>query len=418
MLLFLLASYTGTIAWQDSSAANNWTDIGATTDNETISGKTTTDSPIYYRAILTNNPGGCTDTSNVVVLTITDQANAGTIDPLTPICEGEDITISTVGSSGTLVWQDSLAASGSWNNLTGTTSSETYSSTGTTNRFFRVIAGTGQCADTSNIVEQVINPAAEAGTAAITSPICAGSDATLSLASYTGTIAWQDSSAANNWTDIGATTDNETISGKTTTDSPIYYRAILTNNPGGCTDTSNVVVLTITDQADAGTIDPLTPICEGEDITISTVGSSGTLVWQDSLAASGSWNNLTSATTDSETFTSSGTTNRFFRVIAGSGQCADTSDIVSISFLESTQFNVSSTSPTCDGVMGTLIINGLNVNENYTITYDSDFGSNNLSLPNSYGSFILTGLNTGNYYNFELTNSNGCRSTFSSSINR
>ncbi len=349
-----LTGYTGTIAWQDSSAANDWTNLGLTTDNETIAGKTTADSPIHYRAILTNNPGGCTDTSNVVVLTITDQADAGTIDPLTPICEGEDITISTVGSSGTLVWQDSLAASGSWNNLTGTSSSETYSSTGTTNRFFRVIAGTGQCADTSNIVEQVINPAAEAGTAAITSPICAGADATLSLASYTGTIAWQDSSAANNWTDIGATTDNETISGKTTTDSPIYYRAILTNNPGGCTDTSNVVVLTITDQADAGTIDPLTPICEGEDITISTVGSSGTLVWQDSLAASGSWNNLT-GTSSSETYSSTGTTNRFFRVIAGTGQCADTSNIVEQVINPAAEAGTAAiTSPICAGADATL----------------------------------------------------------------
>ncbi|WP_412476438.1 fibronectin type III domain-containing protein [Flavobacterium sp. TBRC 19031] len=67
---------------------------------------------------------------------------------------------------------------------------------------------------------------------------------------------------------------------------------------------------------------------------------------------------------------------------------------------------ISSTNPlTCNGNSGTIIINGLNPNQSYSVTYTDDttpIGPLNLNSDNN-GQIIITGLNAGAYANFNLT---------------
>ena len=327
--LLTLTGYTGAIQWQDSSSAGNWTNIvSATTDNMYVT-YPLAQTDVSFRAVLTNPLGQCMDTSNTTTLRIIDQPIGGVVSVVDSICENDSVTVMNIGSYGAIRWQDSLAASGVWNDLVGTDTIETYATIGTTVRYFRAIAGFGQCADTSSIDSVVINPKAVGGIATVTTPVCHGDSALLQLSSYVGTsIFWEDSSALGTWNPIGKTTDSLWVTYPDST-SPVSFRVVVTNDPGGCLDTSSVTVLQVDSLAIGGFVSINDSICSGDGAQLTLTGYRGLITWQDSSAVSGGWNTRAETSDNEMILPPSVHDTLFFRAILeyNANGCVDTSTI-------------------------------------------------------------------------------------------
>ncbi len=324
-----LAGHTGTFAWQLNDGTG-WRDTSIATVSWSHLPRLPIDT-VSYRAIVTNS-GICVDTTDSDTLTIVSQPIAGVVSVEDSICENESVTVSTIGSFGGVIWEDSIAGSGTWNRTplrTGIT--ETYPTSGTTTRYFRVIAGSGQCADTSNIDSLIINPRSEGGMAVVTNPVCHGDSANLTLSGYTAsTIQWQDSSRATAglWTDIAYTADDVWVSYPDSL-SPVSFRAIVTNNPGGCLDTSSITTLQIDSLAIGGVVSIDDSICSGEGATVSIAGHRGAIQWQVSSASNQVWRDTLTGQVSENILPTEASDTLFYRAILnyqGNG-CLDTSSI-------------------------------------------------------------------------------------------
>jgi len=95
--------------------------------------------------------------SNAIVMSVGIASKAGTItSPQNPICEGISTWLTVNGSSGNIQWQWSSIPSG-FENITAATDTF-YPWTSAQTTYFRVVAQTGSCIDTSVNYELVVNP--------------------------------------------------------------------------------------------------------------------------------------------------------------------------------------------------------------------------------------------------------------------
>ena len=142
-----------------------WGNFSTTTSTISVS-PTIGDSPAQYRAVVTN-AGVCSDTSNVVTITV-DQAVGGTlVISNNQICDGNSSTLTLSGESGTIQWQASFDGS-AYSNFGGGTNTEIVSpNVSQSIAGYRVVTTVGTCTDTSNIVSLTIDTAANPGTTLI-----------------------------------------------------------------------------------------------------------------------------------------------------------------------------------------------------------------------------------------------------------
>ncbi|MFI5219720.1 MAG: T9SS type A sorting domain-containing protein [Bacteroidia bacterium] len=145
--------------------------------------------------------------------------------------------------------------------------------TPTTTITYQVIGDDGTCADIDSITISV-GPASVAGTATIsTDTICLGTNATLTLTGYTGSIQWQSYDGSNwvNETGVGNNTPSYIVSPP----AAIQYRAVITS--GGCApDTSGTLSLEVIAITDPVTVNDT--IC-GPGIVNLTATGAGVLSW-------------------------------------------------------------------------------------------------------------------------------------------
>jgi hypothetical protein len=164
----------------------------------------------------------------------------------------------------------------------------------------------------------VVNPVSVAGTATGSATICSGTNTTMSLSGYTGTIRWQQSAnGTTGWTNItGATADTYTTANLTAT---TYYRARVTS--GVCSvATSNVITIAIDPTSAAVMLSSNTAICSGSGITLSIGGVTGAIQWQQSADGSTGWSDISAAT--SATYaTGNLTATNYYHAVVTSGVC-------------------------------------------------------------------------------------------------
>jgi hypothetical protein len=154
----------------------------------------------------------------------------------------------------------------------------------------------GACsAITSAVVTVTCSPIAIGGSVTSNKPasVCAGSNATFTVAGSTGTRQWQSSTDGVVFTDIASSagltkTINITV--------PTYVRVKLTSSP--CAIAYSNVIFTNVTVAVGGTISGESSVMVNTGTTLALTGSTGTIAWQRSTNGT-TWTTISGQTTSS-----------------------------------------------------------------------------------------------------------------------
>ena len=322
-----VSTSAGTILWQKSvnyvnttNAPAVWAAAGSILPELTATNLIAT---TWYRAQVTN--GACIKYSNVVKITVTPKAVAGTITTnTTSVCLGGDITFTLTGKVGTIQWQSLTSATGTPTNVGtgGTTYTVTGASVGSL--FIRAVVSSESCSTATTAVKTiVVNPTSNGGTAKGGGVVCSGSPGALSVAGNVGTIQWQSSSDGVTFVNVptGLTTAGATYASGSATGIAAKY--LVTNitadtwfrakiKSGICSEAySNVVQYTIGTEAVAGTIAAsAATICAASGTTLTLSNSIGAITWKkatvSTLGVYGVWTAVASSVTTP--ITNNGTT--------------------------------------------------------------------------------------------------------------
>jgi len=178
--------------------------------------------------LIAQSAGGCRDTFIVVILPQSCTAFAGNVNSNGILCQGENAVVYLDSYGGnTIQWQDSVA--GVWSNVTvgfGVNSQVYFSPPQTADTYYRAIVGDGLCFDTSATFQVVVTHRPTLGIATSAQTICENTSATLSVASFSAGIQWQQSQDGFLWSDVTSGTGFTTA---TFTTAPLtlstFYRA-------------------------------------------------------------------------------------------------------------------------------------------------------------------------------------------------
>lgn len=352
-----LLSSTGTRQWQQSLAGGAFTNFGSGLLTESIS-PTAVQDPAIYRVIVTN--GSCVDTTAEDTIRIFSLPVSGSINQSqTTICEGDDASLTLVGYTGLIRWQQSLANS-AWTDFGGTSDIESVSPTvGESIARYRVITFGGTCADTSDEISITVTPAAVGGTITTgTQSLCEGQgNTTVSVSGEVGSLQWeQQPNGASSWTNLGTGQTTENVL-PTVTESPMLYRLIATN--GTCTDISDTATITTFPQAQGGNITASAiDICEGNSVLLDLSNSSGLIEWEV-LNNGGTWTTFGGTSTQETVSPTLVNSPVQYRAILTAGSCQDTSDTSSITVFPNAVGGTVSIleNDICDGSSGTIALN-------------------------------------------------------------
>ncbi|MGV3461496.1 MAG: immunoglobulin domain-containing protein [Flavobacterium sp.] len=293
-----LTGATGTTQWQRSTDNNTFTDIaGATNDTYTTGILTQT---TYYRAIVTAVGCPATTTSAVTTVTVSTAAAVGTVSSSQTICNGATAALSVTGAVGGIRWQQSADGSTGWVNVTGGTggTAANYTTAAlTATTYYRVRTINGACSATSNTVIVTVAAAIATGTVSSNQSVCNNSATTVSISGTTGALQWQQSAdGLSNWANAsggsGAATASYTTPALTAT---THYRVMITS--GSCSVYSGTVTVTTT-PVTTGIASGSTTICPQTTASLSLIGQTGTIQWQQSANGTTGWANVTGGTGD------------------------------------------------------------------------------------------------------------------------
>jgi hypothetical protein len=281
-----LSDYVGTIQWQSSATlAGTYANIvGAT--SATYDVVTTTAGTKYYRAVVTS--GACSSsTSGAYGVTINPAPVAGAISGAGSFCIGGTKTLTLVGSTGTIAWQVSDSATGTFTTLVGETSTTYVAPTDNEGTYYcRALVTNTSCTTVATTpVAVIVKPTVVAGTILGPSNVCIGATAgnVLSLTNYTPgvTIQWQTATTLTGaYTNIAGATAT-TYSVLTSTAGTKYFKAVVTN--GACVATTEAYELTINSLSVAGTVSGQGHVCINGSNKLILNGAVGSIQWERSI---------------------------------------------------------------------------------------------------------------------------------------
>ncbi len=337
-----------TYSWLSSTTS-------ATTGFAAASG-TNTGQSYFFSAGLTQSTwfrrrvssGACAaDTSAAILITVQQPISNNTLTGTQTICNGTSASLITgsspAGGSGTYsyAWISSTtSATTGFATATGLNTGINYSPGAITqNTWYRRRVGAGPCPiDTSAAVLVTVTPAITTNTASGTQTICSGSAPTAlsgsSPAGGTGlyTFSWISSTtgSTSGFSVAAGTETNQNYSPSTLTSSTWFRRAVIS---GGCRDTTTAVAITVNPVIAGNTVSSNQSICTGTTPssllgTIPTGGNSSyTYSWLSSTTSSTAGFSVASGTTTGQnyTFPSALTLTTYYRRLALSGGCRDTS---------------------------------------------------------------------------------------------
>ncbi len=332
-----VSGYTGAIVkWQKATTTDfsTPTDLAVTTDvlgGATIGNLTTT---TYFRAVVQN--GSCsTANSNYVTVVVNTASVGGTV--ITDEHIGYNTQPSTftlsANNGAVLNWQKATNTSfTSATNISNTANTLSGATIGnlTTTTYFRAIVQNGVCSSTpSDYVTVTVDPASVGGTVTSNQSICTGtSPATLTLASYTGTIQrWESATEPTFSSPTTISNVTTTLSGLSALSQTTYYRAVVKNGLSPV-DYSSYATISINPTTEGGTVGGTQTICSGTqpgDLTLS--GHTGSVVKWQSASNSSFTTNLTDISGSTSTVLTSenmGTlsTTTYYRALVQSGSCS------------------------------------------------------------------------------------------------
>ncbi len=351
----------------------------------------------------------CNDTLTV---SVTD-SNAGP-DPSAVLCFANgSATINAVGTGTWSLAQNSSGTATIANPNSASTNVSSFSVAG--NYFFiwttngckdtvMVVVGDNcSCPVTNNIVNDV-NPSTYCGTSGVLTII--GNAATPA-----GTYLWQYSLNNGTFADAAGTNSLQNYTTVNLSTGVHKFRRLYTIP--ACTDTSNVVTITVISKpAIPSNLTAIpNPVCLGNAVSLSVTNNPGAIyAWAVSSPNAGSTSSITS--TASLTPISVGT----YTVSVTQTVNGCTSDPATVSLVVDdtppTPSGLTSSNPTtCNGSQGTITFSGLKNNSTYTINYKKNNVSTSGSITtNGNGTGILSGLGAGSYTDFSISAASGCTS--------
>ena len=374
-----ISGSVGTITWQKSTnydpsnpSAATWGSASCSTATLLANNLTTT---TWYRVVLSS--GSCVATTSPTSITVLPAAISKTVTGGGAVCLGSTkvLTLAT-GSVGSVQWQSSSSSTTNFVDITGASVVATTATNGvityttpaiTQNTWFRVKLTNGLCSVTTTPpVLVTVNQPATGGTVATVNssiPVCAGTNSTtLAVTGSTGNIVWQKSinynTASPTWAAAGSTTNSIVVN---TLAATAWYRTLVSS--GVCTDTSNVIEVTVNPVAKAGTLS----VTDGTGLTlcnsgVKTLGITGytgsSLQWQSSLD-NVTWTNISNNATTYTTPTL--TVSTWFRVVVTSGVCTATAATTSIKITVNKAIagNIAAAvNPVCNGTGTNLTLTG------------------------------------------------------------
>ena len=295
-------NFTGAVAGTNFSWTNNNTSIGlAAAGTGNISAFTAVNpgiAPITATITVTpsyTNSITCAGIPKTFTITVLPNVSAGTIAGLSPMCIGATSTYTSNGNA-TGTWSSSNTAVATVNPTTG---SVTALAAGTANIIFTISTG---CASPATAFKTLtVSPNASAGIISGASPICINATTTFSSNGDAGGT-W--SSSNTSVATVNAVTGSVTAVGAGT--SNILYTVT------GCNAVPASLSITVSPNANAGTISGVSPLCPGATATYSSNGNSGG-TWSSSNTAIASVNSITGFVTA----ISAGTANIIYTISIG-----------------------------------------------------------------------------------------------------
>jgi len=410
--------------WQSRPPAGSWTNIsGATATTYDHSTLTTT---TEFQRVVTSC--GQTKYSNVIIVTVNPDLNAGTVATNQTICYNTDVAAFTssaaaTGGNGSYSYQwQSRPPAGSWTNISGATAvTYNHGNLTATTEFQRVVTSCGQTKN-SNVITVTVNPDLTAGTVATNQTICYNANVAAFTSSAVATggngsysYQWQSRPPAGSWTNISGATAT-TYDHNTLTATTEFQRAVTSC---GQTKYSNVITVTVYPDLNAGTIASNQTICFNTDVAAFTSsaaasGGNGTYSYQwQSRPPAGSWTNISGATAVTYNHGNLTATTEFQRVVTSCGQTKN-SNIITVTV------NSSSVGGTISGVeafgtaSGTLLLTGHTGN---VLKWQRKIGAGAWTdLSNTTTSQAYSNITQTTYYRAQVQ-SGVCAAVFSSEAN-
>jgi len=380
---------TNTYNW---SGPNGWT---STLQNPTIPNVDATWNGTY--TVVVNAVGGCMSTNSVNVSSINDNPPLPIISNNTPVCEGDNFSVTTnLITGGTYHFLFNGAALVSSTNATYNVASATIADGGTYGVYHEV---NGCVSDTVYTIA-IVNAIPAAPVVANNGPVCEGSVLTLSSTTTANSYLWN---GPNGFT---STLQNPTsIANATLSDAGLYTLTITTN---GCSSSASTTVV-ITPKPNTPTITSNSPICDGETLIMSTSAACDSFYWVGPMGSSSS-----TLSGNAGLITTTGTTSfntgdapyqgGNWSVICWSNGCSSNASApinVTINNIPSIPL-ASNSGPVCDGGSVTLSTSTI-TGATYT-WYDMSGVYSNQQNP------TVSGLAPGMYTYGVVVNANGCLS--------
>lgn len=389
---------TGSVVqWEYSTDGGvTWITIINTTTSQAYNNLTTA---TIYRALVQS--GVCSQQySTQTVISVDPQPVGGTLYSDITVCGGSNSgTLTLVGHVGNISsWENSIDGGVTWNTIANTTYTENYLNLSATT-LYRVIVGSGGCADdTSNTITVTVDAPSVGGLVSMADTVCAGANgATLTLSGETGTVTgWEYSQDGGvTWISIANTGTSQGYSNLMTT---TMYRVRVAN--GVCpSTTSDTATITVDPVVNAGVLSGQTTVCANTNLgQLDLSGYSGSIVqWELSNDGGTTWI-ANGNTTASESYLNLNDT-MWYRVILSSGVCGmDTSNVQTIFVDPNTVPGMTTTDDTvCAGAnAGTIYLSGqVGAVQNWEISTD---GINWIAIASTADSINYLNLNTTTWY--------------------
>lgn len=361
---------------------------------------------------------GCVSLPDSITVNVSPSITNNTIGRDTTLCEGSPAipltsTTTIAGGDGTFVYQWQQSTDGTtWNNIPGASNASYDPGTLAATTIFRRNVESSLCQSTSNTVTVTIAPQINNYNISGGHSICEGLTPTLldgQTPSGTGnSFQWQSSPDGTSWTDIaGATAEDYQSPVLTVT---THFRRITTN--GTCTVTSNVEIITVTQNANGNITAPAT-ICQYQSADITFAATGGTAPFSISYTLTDPSGSSTvvnqTGVTNNSTFNviPAGSTPGNYSIalnnITNSNGCIRSTGLntVSIAVTATPVVTINPVSPICEGGSVTLTATGAT---DYVWT-----GSAGSNLSATTGSTITSAPTGNGTFNYAVAGStNGC----------
>ena len=330
--ILTLSGYSGSIVrWQSSTDGGiSWSTISNTSSLQNYSNINSTTN---YRAVVQN--GTCpSDNSSSATIVVLPLSNGGSLSPASyAACSGSNSGIISLSSqSGNVIgWEYSTDGGISWNAISNTTLSHSFTNLITTTKY-RVLVQNGQCAaDYSSVSTINVSPPSAGGTILGSDTVCTGTNSgLLTLTGYTGSIQNWEYSVNNGvtWSNISSTANIHNYANLSTS---TLYRAVVES--GSCTAAnSGIATVMVTPLSVGGTILSNNFVCDSAITgTLLLTGYTGSILqWEFSVDSGITWNAISNK--NSSQIYSGITKETLYRVKVRSGNCpADSSSPAIIS---------------------------------------------------------------------------------------